>query len=164
VDRLILSALVYTGKGSPTLAKRREKVDEYRRNPHRKIDRAFVHSMHNRDKPGTSDPVVTEAIADAVLAFGDTIPTGTYLDMCVNLPVVDPARLTCPVLIIRGEYDGIATEEDLFDFFAKLPNKDKQFVMLSGMAHTANMGINRHKFWHVMHQFLTLPASRALSS
>jgi alpha-beta hydrolase superfamily lysophospholipase len=163
VERLILSALVYTGKGSPTLARRREKVEEYRRNAHRRIDRAFIHSMHTRDRPGTSEPAVAEAIADAVLALGDTVPTGTYLDMCENLPVVDPRKVLCPVLIIRGEYDGIATEADLLDFFAQLPNRDKQFMMLSGMAHTAAMGVNRHKFWHAMHQFLTLPANRALS-
>lgn len=30
VARLMLSALVYTGEGSPTLAKRREKLEEYR--------------------------------------------------------------------------------------------------------------------------------------
>jgi pimeloyl-ACP methyl ester carboxylesterase len=71
-----------------------------------------------RDKPGTSDPAVAEALADEALAdaelqFGYTIPTGTYLDMTANLPVVDPARVQAPVLLVRGEHDGIATEEDL---------------------------------------------------
>ncbi|MBI3937331.1 MAG: alpha/beta hydrolase [Betaproteobacteria bacterium] len=162
VERLMLSALVYTGEGSPTLAKRREKIEEYRANSRRKVDRAFFHGMFTRDRPGTSERVVAEALADAELALADSVPTGTYLDMCANLPVIDPAGITCPVLIIRGEYDGIATEADLLDFFGRLPNKDKQFVFLSGMAHSATLGVNRHKFWHAMQAFLSLPANREL--
>lgn len=37
VARLMLSALVYTGEGSPTLAKRREKLEEYRAHNRRKV-------------------------------------------------------------------------------------------------------------------------------
>lgn len=164
VARLMVSALVYTGEGSPTLAKRREKVEEYRSNNTRKVDRAFIHSMFTRDKPGTSEMVAADALADAELALGDSVPTGTYLDMCAHLPVLDPARIACPVLIIRGEYDGIAAEADLLDFFGRLPSKDKQFVFISGLAHAATLGINRHKFWHVMRSFMTVPENRALTS
>jgi pimeloyl-ACP methyl ester carboxylesterase len=164
VSRLMVSALVYTGKGSPTLAKRREKLEEYRTHSRRKVDRDFFHSMFTRDKPGTSEPAAADALADAELALYDSVPTGTYLDMCAHLPLVDPARISCPVLIIRGEYDGISTEEDLLDFFGKLPSKDKQFVFVSGLAHAATLGINRHKFWHVMHAFLSLPENRSLAA
>jgi alpha-beta hydrolase superfamily lysophospholipase len=164
VAKLMASALVYTGKGSPTLSKRREKIEEYRANPRRKVDRDFIHSMFTRDKPGTSETIASDALADAELALCDSVPTGTYLDMCENLPVVDPALIDCPVCIIRGEYDGIATEEDLLDFFSKLPSKDKQLVFISGLAHAATLGINRHRFWHVMQAFMTMPASRVLQN
>ena len=163
VARLMASALVYTGVGSPTLEKRREKLEEYRASPRRKVDRAFIHSMFMRDKPGTSEMIAADALADAELALSDSVPTGTYLDMCANLPVVDPAQIDCPVCIIRGEYDGIATEADLLDFFSKLPSKDKQFVFISGLAHAATLGINRHKFWHAMQSFMTMPDNRALA-
>ena len=79
------------------------------------------------------------------------------MSICANLPVVDPSQITCPVCIIRGEYDGIATEADLLDFFSRLPSKDKQFVFVSGLAHAATLGINRHKFWHAMESFMTMP-------
>jgi len=82
--------------------------------------------------------------------------------MCANLPVVDPTRITCPVCIIRGEYDGIAPEADLLDLFSKLPSKDKQFVFVSGLAHAATLGINRHKFWHAMESFMTMPENRSI--
>ncbi len=164
VKRLMVSALVYTGAGSPTLAKRREKVEEYRAHPRRKVDRAFVHSMFTRDKPGTSEMIAADALAEAELALGDSVPNGTYLDMCANLPVIDPEKIGCPVCIIRGEYDGIAAEPDLLDFFGKLPSKDKQFVFVSGLAHAATLGINRHKFWHAMESFMRVPENRALAA
>jgi len=164
VRRLMVSALVYTGAGSPTLAKRREKVDEYRKNPRRKVDVDFLRSMFTRDKPGTSEMIAADALAAAELALGDTVPNGTYLDMCAHLPVIDPLQISCPVCIIRGEYDGIAAEPDLLDFFGKLPSKDKQFVFVSGLAHAATLGINRHKFWHAMESFTRMPANRALAA
>jgi pimeloyl-ACP methyl ester carboxylesterase len=164
VERLMASAVVYTGAGSPTLARRREKLDEYRASTRRKVDRAFIHSMFTRDKPGTSEMIAADALADAELALGDSVPTGTYLDMCANLPVVDPTKIECAVCMIRGEYDGIAAEEDLLDFFSKLPSKDKQFVFISGLAHAATLGINRHKFWHAMQSFMTMPANRSLAA
>jgi pimeloyl-ACP methyl ester carboxylesterase len=156
-ERLVLAALVWTGTGSPTLAQRREKLPWFRSHHARPIDRAFFHNILNRDKPGMYEDAVINALADAELQYGDSVPTGTYIDMCANLPIVDPRQVLCPVLIIRGEHDGIATEEDLLAFYQALPNKDKQFVILPGQAHVAPIGVNRHRFWHVMHAFLTMP-------
>src|SRR5581483_7306781 len=115
--------------------------------------------IYTRDKAGTTDPAVAEAVADAELKFGDQVPTGTYLDMTANLPVVDPAKVLCPVLLLRGEYDGIATVDDLTDFFKRLPNGDRQFVILPGMAHSVVLGLNRKLFWHTMRAFLAMPAT-----
>jgi pimeloyl-ACP methyl ester carboxylesterase len=93
----------------------------------RKRDRDMIRSIATRDKPGTSDPAVMEALADAEMQFGDQIPTGTYLDMTANLPVVHPDKVLAPVLLVRGEYDGIATVADLEEFYNKLPNGDRPF-------------------------------------
>ena len=117
----------------------------------------MIRSIFTRDKPGTSDPAVGDVLADAELPWGDSVPTGTYLDMTANLPVVDPLKVHAPALIVRGEYDGIATEEDLVAFFQKLPNRDRQLVVLPGMAHSLTMGVNRHQFWYVMQAFLNMP-------
>ncbi len=157
VERLVLDAFVWTGEGAPTLVKRKEGLEAFRANPVRKVDRAFFHSIFNRDKPGLVEDGVADAFADAELQYGDTMPTGTYLDMCANLPVVDPEKISCPVLIVRGEHDGIASEEDLRAFFGKVNTKDKAFVVIPGQAHVGNLGINRHRFLHVVHGFLTMP-------
>jgi alpha-beta hydrolase superfamily lysophospholipase len=117
----------------------------------------MIRSIFTRDKPGTSDPAVADAMADAELRLGDTVPTGTYLDMTTKLPIVDPLKLRVPVLIARGEYDGIATEQDLLNFFQKLPVADREFVVLPGASHSVALGLNRHQFWHVMRSFLEMP-------
>jgi pimeloyl-ACP methyl ester carboxylesterase len=90
IDKLILDAFPWTGEGAPTLIKRRENLDYYRTHNTRPVDREFFHSIFTRDKPGTSDPAVGDIIADIELQYGDAVPTGTYLDMCANLPVIDP--------------------------------------------------------------------------
>ncbi|HET9923567.1 MAG TPA: alpha/beta fold hydrolase [Methylomirabilota bacterium] len=159
VDRLILGAFTWTGKGSPTLGKRAEQIEYFRTHNRRPRGRDMIRSIFTRDKPGTSDPAVAEALADAELQFGDTTPTGTYLDMTANLPVVDPLRVKSPVLMVRGEYDGIATEEDLLEFFRRLPNLDRQFIVLAGGSHSVGLGLTRAQLWHVIRAFLTMPAA-----
>jgi len=78
--------------------------------------------------------------------------------MCINLPFVDPTKITCPVLMIRADHDGITTDEDNAAFYAALATKDKQFVMMSGQAHNITVGVNRHRFWHALKSFLEFPA------
>jgi alpha-beta hydrolase superfamily lysophospholipase len=157
IRRLVLAAFTWTGKGSPTLEKRAADDAYYRTHNTRPRDRNMIRSIFTRDKPGTSDPAVGEAMADAELKFGNTAPTGTYLDMTTKLPLVDPGKLTMPVQILRGQYDGIASEEDVLDFFRHLAVPDRQFVILPGAAHLPSLGLNRAQFWHVMHEFLNMP-------
>jgi pimeloyl-ACP methyl ester carboxylesterase len=156
-DRLVLAAFTYKGEGSPTLTKRAEQLAYYRSHNMRKRDRDMIRSIATRDKPGTSDQAAVEALADAEMQFGDQVPTGTYLDMTANLPVVHPEKVLSPVLLVRGEYDGIATVADLQEFYNLLPNGDRQFVILPSTAHSVTLATNRQLFWHVARAFLTMP-------
>ena len=155
--RLVLAAFTYKGEGSPTLAKRAEQLAYYRTHNMRKRDRDMIRSIATRDRPGTSEAAAVEALADVEMQFGDQIPTGTYLDMTSNLPVVHPDKVLSPVLLVRGEYDGIATVADIEAFFNLLPNGDRQFIILPGTAHSVALAINRQLFWHVTRAFLTMP-------
>jgi alpha-beta hydrolase superfamily lysophospholipase len=157
VGRLVLNAFTYTGRNSPTLAKRAEQLDYFRTHNRRLRDREMIRSIFTRDHPGTSDPAVADALADVELEFGDEVPTGTYLDMTAHLPVVDPTRILSPVAVLRGEFDGIATMEDLWDFYRQLPIGDKQFSVIAGAAHALATCRNRQAFWHVSQAFLTMP-------
>jgi pimeloyl-ACP methyl ester carboxylesterase len=157
VRRLALDAFVWTGQGSPTLADRRKRLPEYQEKNRRPIDRAFVRSIFTRDHPGTADDETIAAFADAILALDDSVPTGTYVDMCRHLPLVDPTKITAPTIIMRGEYDGIASFEDLVEFFTRLPNPDKQFAVMPGMAHASLQQKNYRIPLHILHSFFSQP-------
>jgi pimeloyl-ACP methyl ester carboxylesterase len=148
---------VWTGEGSPTLAERRKKLPELSKKNRRPIDRAFVHSIFNRDHPGCADEKTIEAFADAILELDDSVPTGTYVDMCSKLPVVDPAKISAPTLIMRGQFDGIAGFDDLVEFFKRLPNPDKQFTVMPGISHASFHQINYVLVYHILYSFFTQP-------
>ena len=162
VERLILDAFTYTGTDAPEIDRRRAAADKYRSNPRRPVSLAMYLSIFNRDKPGTYEPVVAETLAQEELKHGDTVPSGTYLDMAVNMPMVDPRQVACPVCLIRAEHDGNASEHELLEFFKLLPNYDKQFLFLAGLTHAGMLGLNRHRIWHSMEAFLSLPPVRSL--
>jgi pimeloyl-ACP methyl ester carboxylesterase len=157
VKRLALDAFVWTGEGSPTLAERTKRLPEFRARNRRPIDRKFVRSIFERDHPGTADDTVIEAFADAILALDDSVPTGTYVDMCSRLPLVDPAKITVPTIVMRGEYDGIAGFDDLIEFFKRLPNPDKQFAVMPGIAHASFQQKNYALVFHILHAFFSQP-------
>jgi pimeloyl-ACP methyl ester carboxylesterase len=157
VARLALDAFVWTGAGSPTLAERRKKLPEFQSRNRRPIDRAFVRGIFSRDHPGTADEATVEAFADAILALDDSVPTGTYVDMCSKLPLVDPARLAVPTIVMRGEYDGIAGLDDLLEFFKRLPNADKQFAVMAGISHASFQQKNYLTVYHLLHAFFSQP-------
>ena len=157
VARLALDAMVWTGEGSPTLADRKKRLPEFQSKNRRPIDRAFVRSIFTRDHPGTADDDVVEAFADAILKFDDSVPTGTYVDMCSRLPVVSPEKINAATIIMRGEFDGIAGFQDLVKFFEKLPNPDKQFAVMPGIAHASLQQKNYAIVYHILLSFFSQP-------
>ena len=157
VARLALDSFVWTGKGSPTLAERVKKLPEFQSKNRRAIDRAFVRGIFARDHPGTADEATIEAFADAILALDDSVPTGTYVDMCSKLPLVDPKKIPVPTIVMRGEYDGIASLEDCLEFYRLLPSSDKQFALMAGIAHVTFQQKNYLTVYHILHAFFTQP-------
>ena len=158
VDRLVLAAFTYKGENAPTLQQRAKQLEYYKTHNTRLRDRDMIRSIFTRDGlPTAYDPAVAEALADVELKFGDQVPTGTYLDMTSKLPLVDPTKVLCPVLMLRGDHDGISTDADLLDFFRQLPNGDRQFVVLPNVAHSIGYSKNRAMADHVMQAFLSMP-------
>jgi pimeloyl-ACP methyl ester carboxylesterase len=157
VARLALDAMVWTGEGSPTLEQRKKRLAEFQAKNRRDIDRAFVHSIFNRDHPGTADANVIEAFADHILSLDDSMPTGTYVDMCSKLPVIDPEKITVPTIILRGQWDGIASMDDLLKFFERLPNPDKTFSVMAGISHASFQQKNYMMVYHILSSFFAQP-------
>ena len=158
VARLALDAFVWTGAGAPTLEQRRKKLPEFLAHKRRPIDRKFVYSIFERDHPACADAATIEAFADAILALDDSMPNGTYIDMCSKLPVVDPEQIKVPTLVLRGQFDGIAGFDDLLEFFKKLPHPDKQFSVLNGISHASFQQKNYKMVYQILHAYFTLPA------
>jgi pimeloyl-ACP methyl ester carboxylesterase len=157
VARLALDAMVWTGEGSPTLAERKKRLPEFKAKNRRPIDKAFVYSIFNRDHPGTAEDRVIEAFADAILSLDDSVPTGTYVDMCSNLPIVNPNNIKAATIIMRGQWDGIASVEDLMAFFAQMPNPDKQFTVMPGISHASFQQKNYMLVYHILAGFFAQP-------
>src|SRR6202165_4215833 len=157
VSRLALDAFVWTGRGAPTLEERRKKLPQFLAEKRRPIDRAFVYSIFERDHPEAAEKRVVDAFADAILALDDSIPNGTYIDMCSRLPIVDPVMITTPTLILRGQYDGIAAFDDLVGFFKRLPGADKQFTVMPGISHASFQQKNYLMVYHLLHAWFSRP-------
>jgi pimeloyl-ACP methyl ester carboxylesterase len=157
VEKLALDAFVWTGKDAPTLIERKKKLAQYQASNRREVNAEFYRSVFTRDHSGAAEPMLGDIVAKEELQYGDSVPTGTYVDMTTKLPLVEPEKVLCPVMILRAEHDGIATDEDILAFYAKLPHPDKQLLKIGGLAHTAFLGVNRRRFHHALHAFLSMP-------
>jgi pimeloyl-ACP methyl ester carboxylesterase len=157
IAKLALDAFVWTGEGSPTLADRKKKLPEFLAKNTRPIDHAFVHSIFNRDHGACADEATKDAFADAILTLDSAMPTGTYVDMCSKLPLIDPAKVTSPTLIMRGEYDGIASLDDLLNFYKLLPSRSKQFSIMEGISHASFQQKNYLMVYQILHSFFSQP-------
>lgn len=155
VSGIALAALSYMGAGSTTLAQRKEQLEFYKTHDRRPRDRNMILSIFTRDKVGTYDPAVPEALANMELAIpdNDTVPTGTYLDMVTILPVVDPKKNVVPTILLRGEYDGIATEADVLDYFRNIACADREYRLIAGATHALSLGNRRLVAWKAIAEF-----------
>ncbi len=62
-----------------------------------------------------------DAFAHSAALVETRSPTGPQVDLLTRLPLVDPARITVPVMMIRGQYDDVADLDGLLPFFKALP-------------------------------------------
>ena len=159
VARLALDAFVWTGEGAPTLVAAAQEAarSSSPRSAARSIARSSIRSS-SATIPTAPSKRVVDAFADAILALDDSMPNGTYIDMCSKLPINDPAKITMPTLVLRGQYDGIAGFDDLVEFFKRLPNPDKQFSVLAGISHASFQQKNYRMVYHILHAYFTQPA------
>ena len=155
VNRIAFSSLSYMGAGSTTLSQRKEELQFLQTHDRRPRDRNMINSIFTRDKTGTYDPAVPDALANMELALpdSDSVPTGTYVDMVTILPVLDPKKNVLPTIIVRGEYDGIATESDVLDYFRSISCSEREYRLLAGATHAVCWGNQRLVAWEAIAGF-----------
>jgi pimeloyl-ACP methyl ester carboxylesterase len=74
-----------------------------------------------------------------------------------NLPILDPLQITVPTMIIHGEMDYAAKEEDLLPFFAQLNTHDKRYVLLPDGGHALILEKDHRRFQHEVLSFFDRP-------
>ena len=74
-----------------------------------------------------------------------------------NLPKLEPARITVPTMIIHGQNDRDAKEEDLLPFYSHLATRDKQYVLLPGGGHMLIPEKGHRRFQYELLSFFDRP-------
>ena len=79
--------------------------------------------------------------------------------MSANLPLIEPDKLVVPTLLLRGQFDGIATFDDIERFFTRLPSPDKQLIVMPGIAHSSLRSKNWAIPYHLLDAYFSQPAA-----
>ena len=74
-----------------------------------------------------------------------------------NLPILDPHQITVPTMIIHGDKDYAAKEEDLLPFYAQLKTQDKRYILLPDGGHALMLEKDHRRFQHEVLSFLDRP-------
>jgi pimeloyl-ACP methyl ester carboxylesterase len=67
---------------------------------------------------------------------------------------LDASKVTAPLLLIQGEHDPLADSESHARFFVKLPNANKQWVVLAGGDHAALLETAKYRLVHSVNNFV----------
>jgi pimeloyl-ACP methyl ester carboxylesterase len=141
---------------SPDLAKRRPRLDFFRKNPYITIPEAGWKPRFTSIAPDSVN--YTEAIdtfARAAMKVETRSPTGPQLDMVTMMPMVNPRLITVPTMIIYGEYDDVADINGLMPFFSELPNMDKRHIVVPDAGHMIQFQKGRHYLHGAIVDFLS---------
>lgn len=98
---------------------------------------------------------VVEAYTKAALQTDPQSPN-VFVDN-THLPILDPARITVPTMIIHGERDYAAKEEDLLPFYSQLKTHDKEYILLPDGGHALMLEKDHRRFQHEVLSFFDRP-------
>ena len=134
VSRYVSFAQMHAG--SPDLVRRRLNLETLRAMPYMIIPELSWKTRFVSQTPqAVNDRNVIDAFAQAASVAETVTPTGPQVDMCTKLPLVDPAAISVPVMMIHGQYDDVADTDGLMPFFIALPNAHKKYVIVPGAGH-----------------------------
>ncbi len=103
---------------------------------------------------GCCDPTLVEAYAKAAFAADPKSPNGVFRDYFENLPIIAPAALTVPTLIIAGEHEAATSMGDIAALFQALATTDKQLAVIPGGGHAVHLENGRHRWRSTVLSFL----------
>ena len=125
---------------SPDIAKRRPRVEFFRKNPYVTIPEAgWKPRFYSMTPAEANDPDVVDAYPKAAAQVEQKTATGPQLDMVTIMPMVHPRLIPVPTMIIHGEYDDVADLDGLLPFFEQLPNPHKKYVIIPNGGHMMHL-------------------------
>ncbi|HLC41791.1 MAG TPA: alpha/beta hydrolase [Methylomirabilota bacterium] len=143
---------------SPDLAKRRPRIETFRKKAYVRIPEATWKARFYSMTPAeVNDPEVVDAYAKAAVQVELKTTTGPQFDMVTIMPMTNPRLIPVPTMMIHGEHDDVADLDGLLPFFQKLPNPHKKYVVIPDAGHMMHLQKGHHLFQHEVAGFLNAP-------
>ncbi len=143
---------------SPDIAKRRPRVDFFRKNPYITIpEPAWKPRFTSMTPADANDPSVVDTYAKVAAEVETKSPTGPQLDMVTIMPMINPRLMPVPTMVIHGQYDDVADLDGLLPFFRELPNPAKQYVIIADAGHMMHLQKGHQQFQQAVIGFLSVP-------
>lgn len=143
---------------SPDIAKRRPRVEFFRKNPYVTIPEAgWKPRFYSMTPAEANDPEVVDAYAKAAAQVERKTATGPQLDMVTIMPMINPRLMSVPTIIIHGQYDDVADPDGLLPFFQELPNPYKKYVVVPTAGHMMHLQKGHQVFQHEVASFFKAP-------
>jgi pimeloyl-ACP methyl ester carboxylesterase len=143
---------------SPDLAKRRPRLEVFRKTPYLSIPEAgWKPRFASMTPAAVTEPEVVEAYAKAAVQVEEKTPTGPQLDMVTLMPMLNPKLMPVPTMLIHGEYDDVADLDGLLPFFQQLPHPYKRYVVIPRAGHMMHLQGGHRLFQHEVASFFKGP-------
>jgi pimeloyl-ACP methyl ester carboxylesterase len=128
-------------------------LPQYRINTKESLSSDFV-TGDLAQHPQFEEDVVRESVKEALQT--DPKSPNVFVEWA-KLPILDPARITVPTMIIHGERDFAAKDEDLLPFYSQLKTNDKRYVLLPNGGHMLLQEKDYRRFQHEVLSFFDRP-------
>jgi pimeloyl-ACP methyl ester carboxylesterase len=128
-------------------------LPQYHVNTEESLRSDFVRG-HPGQRSQAEDDVVQASVKEALRT--DPQSPNVFVEWR-NLPILDPARITVPTMIIHGTEDYAARPEDLRPFYAQLATHEKSYVLLPDAGHLVMLERSHRRFQHEVLSFLERP-------
>jgi len=143
---------------SPDLARRRPRLEAFRKTPYVSIPEAgWKPRFASMTPAAATEPEVVEAFAKAAVRVEEKTPTGPQLDMVTLMPLLNPRLMPVPTMLIHGQYDDVADLDGLLPFFQQLPNPYKRYVVIPHAGHMMHLQSGHRAFQHEVVSFFKAP-------
>jgi len=132
--------------------------------PEEKVTVSIVQSRHplkekNTAKNAESDFITPNSISQKAI---DTYVTASLKadpyradwNQLLQWDQLDASKIKIPLLLLQAEHDPLANSESHARFFVRLPNANKQWVVLAGGDHAALLETSKDRLVHSVNDFV----------